>query len=98
MAEYCPSVEWNDIWSKYQEAYEAEAAEIQAQMGLDEGEEEEDDAVVADEATRVDEAAQGNEMIGYNSVANASDASDLLPLSLRIILLVLSYFSAFYSS
>lgn len=43
LAESCLLVEWNKVWSKYQDAYEAEAAEIRARMALEENEEDEDD-------------------------------------------------------
>ena len=57
LAESCASVEWNDIWSKYQDAYEAEAAEIRAHISLEEEEEGNDnDGAEASKAVDVEVA------------------------------------------
>lgn len=64
LTETYPSLEWNDVCSKYQEVYEAEAAEIRAQMVEDDEEEEdgdEKDVEAVNEAGQVDETAQVNE-------------------------------------
>lgn len=64
MAESCPSIEWNDLWSRYQEVYEVKAAKIRGQIALEEGEE--GDGEVEDKA----EASQA---------ADADAATDLPP-------------------
>lgn len=58
LAESCPSVKWNEIWSKYQDAYEADTTEIWAKIALEEDEEDEDnddnDEAEASKAANVD--------------------------------------------
>lgn len=48
-----PNLIWVEVWSKYKEVYDAEIADIPAEINLDEAEDEDDDDQGAENAESV---------------------------------------------
>ena len=60
LADSCPTMDWNPIWSRYQELYDEEAATIRARISAEDAEEAEDEAEddAKDDGAKVEETCR----------------------------------------